>query len=123
MQPHLLGLVAQMCCFQYDDTENTLVDGTQPCTSCKNFVACLAGVLTFATCGAMWIATCFICGDAAPGVKIECKPCGGTGFVVRKGQKFVPSNHGMKRDASDAAPASATSYVSNLDDYGYNHGI
>ena len=94
-----------MCCFQYDDTENTLVDGTLPCTSCKNFVACLAGVLTFATCGVVWIATCFLCGDAAPGVKIECEPCGGTGFVMRKTfgndlynrRIFVPSNQGMER--------------------------
>ena len=109
MQPHLLGLVAQMCCFQYNDKENTLADGTQPCTSCNDFSACCAAVLGFAACGAVWIATCFICGAAAPGVKIECKPCGGTGLVVRKGRKFVPSNQGMKRDASDAAPASATS--------------
>ena len=62
-----------------------------------NFVACLAGVLTFATCGVAWIATCFIWGDAAPGVKIECEPCGGTGFVVRKRRIFVPSNQGMER--------------------------
>ena len=97
MQPHLLGLVAQACCYHWDEKENTLADGTQPCTSRPNLVACLAGVLTLATCGVVWIATCFLCGDAAPGVKIECEPCGGTGFVVRKRRIFVPSNQGMER--------------------------
>ena len=120
-----------MCCFQYDDTENTLVDGTLPCTSCKNFVACLAGVLTFATCGAMWIATCFICGDAAPGVKIECKPCDGTGFVVRKRRIFVPSNQGMERpqqvsinERMERQRQRRVSATSSLDEWpAYNYGI
>ena len=107
LQPHLLGLVAQMCCFQYDEKENKLADGTQPCRSSDDGLACCIGVCGFAACGVVWIACCFFCGDAAPGVKKECQPCGGTGFVVRNEGKFVPSNEGMERDAADAAPASA----------------
>ena len=109
LQPHLLGLVAQACCYHWDETDNTLMDGTQTWSSCDStcddFVACFIGVVKIATCGVVWIATCFLCGDAAPGVKIECEPCGGTGFVMRKTfgndlynrRIFVPSNQGMER--------------------------
>ena len=109
MQPHLLGLVAQMCCFQYEEKENKLADGRQPCRSSEDGVACCVGVCGCAVCGVVWIATGFFCGNAAPGVKNPCEPCGGTGFVARNGGKFVPANLGMERDAADAAPASATS--------------
>ena len=101
--------MAQACCYHWDETDNTLMDGTQTWSSCDStcddFVACFIGVVKIATCGVVWIATCFLCGDAAPGVKIECEPCGGTGFVVRKTfgnllynrRIFVPSNQGMER--------------------------
>ena len=73
------------------------------------YFACCVGVCGCAVCGVVWIATGFFCGNAAPGVKNPCEPCGGTGFVARNGGKFVPANLGMERDAADAAPASATS--------------
>ena len=89
--------------------ETGSTDGTQPCRSSDDGVACCVGVCGCAVCGVFWIASGFFCGEAAPGVKNPCEPCGGTGFVARNGGKFVPANLGMERDAADAAPASATS--------------
>lgn len=78
------GFYSTFCMF-YDEKKNKTGDvGRCDDEWCPS---AFASVFVLAFCGPLLVPTCFLCGQAAPGVKTDCNSCGGSGLVVWDAKK------------------------------------